>query len=148
VSAGDTVSTQGSGDVFALQFARLLGAQVNATTSTTDKAERVNAVETSKVIHCAEMPDWTRRASWRWRGHIHRLLARHGSGAAGRDFCFRGSSCQRPGGPRKGPVSPSICGLHRHVRAPLSDRLVEAEIPGFCQTISRSITERSREGLP
>jgi NADPH:quinone reductase-like Zn-dependent oxidoreductase len=44
VMAGDTVLTQGSGGVsiFALQFARLLGAQVIATTSSAAKAERLS----------------------------------------------------------------------------------------------------------
>jgi NADPH:quinone reductase-like Zn-dependent oxidoreductase len=39
VTAGDTVLTQGSGgvSVFALQFARILGARVIATTSTAEK---------------------------------------------------------------------------------------------------------------
>jgi NADPH:quinone reductase-like Zn-dependent oxidoreductase len=42
VIAGDTVLTQGSGgvSVFALQFARLLGARVIATTSTAEKGLR------------------------------------------------------------------------------------------------------------
>ena len=46
VTAGYTVLTQGSGgvSVFALQFARLLGARVIATTSTTEKAERLKGV--------------------------------------------------------------------------------------------------------
>ena len=46
VTAGDTVLTQGSGGVsiFALQFARLLGAQVIATTSSAEKAERLKAL--------------------------------------------------------------------------------------------------------
>jgi X-Pro dipeptidyl-peptidase (S15 family) len=46
VTAGDTVLTQGSGGVsiFALQFARLLGAQVIATTSSAEKAERPKAL--------------------------------------------------------------------------------------------------------
>ena len=43
VTAGDTVLTQGSGgvSVFALQFARILGARVIATTSTAEKADRL-----------------------------------------------------------------------------------------------------------
>ena len=43
---GFNVLTQGSGgvSVFALQFARLLGARVIATTSTTEKAERLKGV--------------------------------------------------------------------------------------------------------
>src|SRR5260370_694744 len=46
VTTGDTVLTQGSGgvSVFALQFARVLGARVIATTSTAEKAERLKAL--------------------------------------------------------------------------------------------------------
>jgi NADPH:quinone reductase-like Zn-dependent oxidoreductase len=60
VTAGDTVLTQGSGDVsvFALQFARLLGARVIATTSTAEKAERLKALGASDVVNYAETPDW------------------------------------------------------------------------------------------
>jgi NADPH:quinone reductase-like Zn-dependent oxidoreductase len=60
VTAGDTVLTQGSGgvSVFALQFARILGAQVIATTSTAEKAERLKALGASEVINYSETPDW------------------------------------------------------------------------------------------
>src|SRR5260370_14704988 len=60
VTAGDTVLTQGSGgvSVFALQFARVLGARVIATTSTAEKAERLKALGASDVINFAETPDW------------------------------------------------------------------------------------------
>jgi NADPH:quinone reductase-like Zn-dependent oxidoreductase len=49
VTAGDTVLTQGSGgvSVFALQFARALGARVIATTSTAEDLKRV-----PKLINC------------------------------------------------------------------------------------------------
>ena len=59
VTAGDTVLTQGSGgvSVFALQFARLLGARVIATTSTTAKAARPKALGASEVINYTETPD-------------------------------------------------------------------------------------------
>jgi NADPH:quinone reductase-like Zn-dependent oxidoreductase len=57
---GDTVLTQGSGgvSVFALQFARLLGARVITTTSTAEKAERLKPLGASEVINCTETPDW------------------------------------------------------------------------------------------
>jgi NADPH:quinone reductase-like Zn-dependent oxidoreductase len=50
VTAGDTVLTQGSGgvSVFALQFARVLGARVIARTSTAVKAERLKALGTPR----------------------------------------------------------------------------------------------------
>src|SRR6516165_6621803 len=64
VTAGDTVLTQGSGgvSVFALQFARLLGARVLATTSTPEKAERLKALGASDVINYSETPDWDEKA--------------------------------------------------------------------------------------
>jgi alcohol dehydrogenase len=64
VTAGDTVLTQGSGgvSVFALQFARLLGARVIATTSTAEKAERLKALGASEVINYTEAPDWDEKA--------------------------------------------------------------------------------------
>jgi NADPH:quinone reductase-like Zn-dependent oxidoreductase len=60
VTAGDTVLIQGSGGVslFALQFARVLGARVIATTSTAEKAERLKALGASDVINYIETPDW------------------------------------------------------------------------------------------
>ena len=60
VTAGDTVLIQGSGgvSVFALQFARVLGARVIATTSTVEKAERLKALGASDVINYTETPDW------------------------------------------------------------------------------------------
>jgi alcohol dehydrogenase len=64
VTAGDTVLTQGSGGVavFALQFARVLGARVIATTSTAAKAERLKALGASDVINNTETPDWNEKA--------------------------------------------------------------------------------------
>jgi NADPH:quinone reductase-like Zn-dependent oxidoreductase len=63
VTAGDMVLTQGSGGVavFALQFARLLGARVIATTSSLEKAERLKALGASDVINYRETPDWDKR---------------------------------------------------------------------------------------
>src|SRR5271156_3942696 len=64
VTAGDTVVTQGSGgvSVFAMQFARVLGARVIATTSTAEKAERLKALGASEVINYIETPDWDAKA--------------------------------------------------------------------------------------
>jgi alcohol dehydrogenase len=64
VTAGDTVLTQGSGSVsvFALLFARILGARVIATTSTAEKAERPKALGASDVINYTETPDWDAKA--------------------------------------------------------------------------------------
>jgi NADPH:quinone reductase-like Zn-dependent oxidoreductase len=63
VTAGDTVLIQGSGgvSVFALQFARLLGARVIATTSTAERAARLKALGASEVINYTETPYWDTR---------------------------------------------------------------------------------------
>src|SRR5439155_13536729 len=60
VTAGDTVLTQGTGGVsiFALQFARLLGADVIGTTSSAAKAERLKALGAAAVIDYIETPEW------------------------------------------------------------------------------------------
>jgi NADPH:quinone reductase-like Zn-dependent oxidoreductase len=60
VTAGDTVLTQGSGGVsiFALQLARLLGAEVIGTTSSVAKAERLKALGAAAVINYIETPEW------------------------------------------------------------------------------------------
>jgi NADPH:quinone reductase-like Zn-dependent oxidoreductase len=48
--------------VFALQFARVFGACVIATTSTAEKAERLKALGASEVINYTETPDWNEKA--------------------------------------------------------------------------------------
>jgi NADPH:quinone reductase-like Zn-dependent oxidoreductase len=60
VTAGDAVLARGSADVtvFALQFARLLGARVIATTSTAEKAARLKALGASEVINYSDTSDW------------------------------------------------------------------------------------------
>jgi NADPH:quinone reductase-like Zn-dependent oxidoreductase len=71
VIAGDTVLIQGSGgvSVFALQFARVLGARVIATTSTAEKAERLKALGASDVINYTETPDWDAKVRELTDGH-------------------------------------------------------------------------------
>ena len=60
VTAGDTVLTQGTGGVsiFAVQFARLLGARVIATTSSTGKAERLTSLGAAAIVNYVETPAW------------------------------------------------------------------------------------------
>jgi NADPH:quinone reductase-like Zn-dependent oxidoreductase len=48
--------------VFALQFARLLGARVIATTSTVAKVEQLKALGASEVINYTETPDRDEKA--------------------------------------------------------------------------------------
>ena len=60
VRAGDTVLTQGSGGVslFALQLAKLLGARVIATTSSTRNGERLKQVGADAVVDYVENTQW------------------------------------------------------------------------------------------
>jgi NADPH:quinone reductase-like Zn-dependent oxidoreductase len=60
VVAGQTVLTLGSGGVslFALQFAKALGARVIVTTSSRDKTLRLKELGADVVINYAENPEW------------------------------------------------------------------------------------------
>lgn len=60
LQAGQTVLVQGTGGVslFALQFARALGASVVATSSSDEKLERLKALGADHVINYASNPDW------------------------------------------------------------------------------------------
>ena len=64
VRAGDTVLVQGTGGVrrFALQFAKLLGARVIATSSSDAKLERVKALGADETINYKAQPRWGRVA--------------------------------------------------------------------------------------
>lgn len=63
VAPGDTVLTQGTGGVslFALQFARLAGARVIATSSSDEKLGRVRQMGASDGINYKTMSDWDKR---------------------------------------------------------------------------------------
>jgi NADPH:quinone reductase-like Zn-dependent oxidoreductase len=60
IHAGNTVLVLGTGGVsmFALQFARMTGARVIATSSSDAKLERVRALGASDVINYARVPEW------------------------------------------------------------------------------------------
>ena len=64
VKPGDVVLVQGSGGVslFALQFAKMLGARVIATSSRAAKLERLEALGADHVINYAEDASWGRTA--------------------------------------------------------------------------------------
>jgi NADPH:quinone reductase-like Zn-dependent oxidoreductase len=64
VKAGDWVLVQGTGGVsiFALQFAKALGARVIATSSSNEKLEKVKALGADHVINYKETPEWGRKA--------------------------------------------------------------------------------------
>lgn len=60
LKAGETVLVQGTGGVsiFALQFAKLSGARVIATSSSNEKLERLKALGADHVINYKENPAW------------------------------------------------------------------------------------------
>jgi NADPH:quinone reductase-like Zn-dependent oxidoreductase len=60
LQAGDTILTLGSGAVslFALQFGRMFGARVIATTSNEEKAIRLKAAGADAVINYRKNPEW------------------------------------------------------------------------------------------
>lgn len=62
IKAGDTVLVLGSGGVsiFALQFARMFGARVIATSGSKAKAERAKKMGAEAVIDYRAVPDWDR----------------------------------------------------------------------------------------
>jgi len=64
IGPGDTVLTQGSGGVslFALQFARLAGASVIATSSTSGRLARLEALGARHLINYRGEPQWGRAA--------------------------------------------------------------------------------------
>jgi NADPH:quinone reductase-like Zn-dependent oxidoreductase len=64
VKAGQTVLTQGTGGVsiFALQFAKMCGARVIATSSSDAKLERLKSLAADVTINYRTVPDWGRMA--------------------------------------------------------------------------------------
>jgi NADPH:quinone reductase-like Zn-dependent oxidoreductase len=64
VKAGQTVLTQGTGGVsiFALQFAKMCGARVVATSSSDAKLERLRSLGADATINYRTAPDWGKRA--------------------------------------------------------------------------------------
>ena len=64
VEAGETVLVQGTGGVsmFALQFAKLLGARVIVTSSSDDKLARAKALGADALINYVSTPDWDKAA--------------------------------------------------------------------------------------
>jgi NADPH:quinone reductase-like Zn-dependent oxidoreductase len=64
VTAGSTILVQGTGGVsiFALQFAKMLGARSIVTSSSNDKLERVRELGSWKEINYVEDPEWGKTA--------------------------------------------------------------------------------------
>lgn len=61
---GDKVLVQGTGGVslFALQFAKMLGAHVIVTSSSDDKLSKVRAIGADETINYRSIPEWGKRA--------------------------------------------------------------------------------------
>jgi hypothetical protein len=74
---GRSVLVQGTGGVslFALQFARMVGATVVATSSHADKLEKLNALGADAVVNYRADPDWAERARQHVGGVANRLAA-------------------------------------------------------------------------
>jgi NADPH:quinone reductase-like Zn-dependent oxidoreductase len=64
VKAGQAILTQGTGGVsiFALQFAKMCGARVIATSSSDAKLERLKSLGADATINYRTTPDWGKRA--------------------------------------------------------------------------------------
>lgn len=79
--AGQTVLVQGSGgvSVFALQFAKAMGATVIATSSSDDKLERLKALGADHVINYRTTPEWG-RAAYKLCGGVDRVVEVGGPG--------------------------------------------------------------------
>lgn len=79
--AGQTVLVQGSGgvSVFALQFAKAMGATVIATSSSDAKLERLKALGADHVLNYKATPDWG-RAAFKLTGGVDRVIEVGGPG--------------------------------------------------------------------
>jgi NADPH:quinone reductase-like Zn-dependent oxidoreductase len=110
VKAGDVVLTLGSGgvSVFALQFARLLGARVIATTSSAAKAERLEGLGAEVVLRYDQDPRWG-RAVRKLCGGVDHVVEVGGAGTLAQSL-----DAVRPGG------TVSLIGVLAGVREPLN----------------------------
>jgi len=70
IKPGQTVLTQGTGGVslFALQFAKMCGARVIATSSSDAKIERLKQLGADFTLNYKATPDWGKKAR-EWSGH-------------------------------------------------------------------------------
>jgi NADPH:quinone reductase-like Zn-dependent oxidoreductase len=79
--AGQTILVQGSGGVsiFALQFAKAMGATVIATSSSDEKLERLTALGADHVINYKTVPDWG-EVAFRLTGGVDHVVEVGGPG--------------------------------------------------------------------
>ena len=95
VRPGSVVVTHGTGGValFALQFAKMLGARVIATTSGDDKAAELRRLGADAVVNYRNEPDWGRRARDLAEGPIDLIVE-----VGGADTLDASLRLVRPGG--------------------------------------------------
>jgi NADPH:quinone reductase-like Zn-dependent oxidoreductase len=88
VKAGDVVLVQGTGGVslFALQFARLCGARVIATSSSDEKLKRVRELGASDGINYQTTPDWDKKARELTGDGVDHVVEVGGAGTLGRSL--------------------------------------------------------------
>jgi NADPH:quinone reductase-like Zn-dependent oxidoreductase len=95
VRPGSVVLTQGTGGVslFAVQFAKMLGARVVATTSSEAKAETLRALGADAIVNYRAESDWPRRAREKAGGPIDLIVE-----VGGADTLDASLRLIRPGG--------------------------------------------------
>ena len=86
--AGETVLVQGTGgvSVFALQFAKMLGCKVIATTSTAAKAEKLRQLGADHVINYRDNPEWGAEAYRIAGGGVDHVIEIGGAGTLGQSI--------------------------------------------------------------
>jgi NADPH:quinone reductase-like Zn-dependent oxidoreductase len=89
VAPGQTVLVLGSGgvSVFALQFAKHIGARVIATSSSANKLDRLKSLGADDVINYAQFPDWDKEVLRLTEGHgVDRVIEIGGAGTLARSM--------------------------------------------------------------
>jgi NADPH:quinone reductase-like Zn-dependent oxidoreductase len=96
IKAGDRVLIQGCGGValFALQFARLLGAHVTVITSSDERMQRVRQLGADAVINYRTVPEWAKATRDITLGRGYDLIVELG----GEKTLPQSLRCIRPGG--------------------------------------------------
>ncbi len=89
VKQGDSVLTLGSGGVsiFALQFAKAMGARVIATSSSAEKLERLKELGADETINYRDVPDWDKQVLELTGGRgVDHVIEVGGTGTLGRSI--------------------------------------------------------------
>lgn len=88
IKAGDTVLVQGTGGVslFALQFARLHGARIIATSGNPDKLSRVQQLGAGDGINYKETPEWGDKVRELSGGGVDHVVEVGGAGTLGQSL--------------------------------------------------------------